>query len=677
MGDAILRRVFGAALAVGFHAALGSAAGACIGDCNFDRMVEIDELITSVNIALGTEGIAACEGADGSLDDGVDIAELVAAVRNSMQGCGAERPEWRMLGGSLRRLFYNPRERAITRETAASLIPRWRYQTGAIVTGSPAVAWVELPEEGLTQMVFAASWDGNLYALRAQNGRPVWQRALKPQPGASYPYASSPLVTWLDGRQVVYIGGGMSMYCIDAATGALVWEFDAGTGCTTCGFPNQSERNEVESSPVVYNGLVFFGMDVNDTGGKGGMYAVRADDGRLAWYFDLATSATCRPFPEDNIRHFDGYHTAEQLGLPENFLSTRPGCDFDRTGNNCGNVWSSVSIDARRGLLYTASSNCDTDDFPETAEPPPPMPPYDRALFALRFDGTPAWVWRPSEVDNEDLSFGGVPNLFEVEIGGAVREVVGVGNKDGTYYVIDRDGVNEINGVSAADPPEIRNPMLPYWKTNVVPGGSQGGIIASAAVVPAEGKVFFSTAFGIDLTPQIPSAHALHLGDGAIAWQNPDVLPSFGPTCAVPGLAFMGTVFLAEINIFDSSNGTVLASLDTKGQIGGAASVPAVTGGMLFVGGGVGDVGGRPLDCAANPFSAYCTAITDTPISAFCLAGTPGCTDEPLCDDSNPCTYDFRQDGVCQSEPAPNTLSCSLSSVPTARVCRDGTCVAP
>ncbi len=61
--------------------------------------------------------------------------------------------------------------------------------------------------------------------------------------------------------------------------------------------------------------------------------------------------------------------------------------------------------------------------------------------------------------------------------------MVGVGVKDGTYYLLDRDGVNESTGV-----------VEPYWQTKVVPGGAIGGIIASAAV--GEGKVLFSTAIG-------------------------------------------------------------------------------------------------------------------------------------------------------------------------------------
>ena len=60
--------------------------------------------------------------------------------------------------------------------------------------------------------------------------------------------------------------------------------------------------------------------------------------------------------------------------------------------------------------MYFASSNCDTDNNPATPRPGPTMPAYDEAIVALDFNGYPAWRWRPREVDNDDLAFGGAPN---------------------------------------------------------------------------------------------------------------------------------------------------------------------------------------------------------------------------------------------------------------------------
>src|ERR671918_3191281 len=105
------------------------------------------------------------------------------------------------------------------------------------------------------------------------------------------------------------------------------------------------------------------------------------------------------------------------------------------------------------------------------------MPPYDEAIVALHCNGTPAWRWRPREVDNNNLAFGAVPNLFKIKLGSRTRDVVGVGNKDGTYYVLDREGVNALTGVHWDDPDPS---TLPYWATKVVPGVEIGGIPVTA-----------------------------------------------------------------------------------------------------------------------------------------------------------------------------------------------------
>jgi len=561
--------------------------------------------------------------------------------------------EWPVYGDNHERTFFNGAERRITRQNAGSLRVKWRYLTGAVVTASPSVAYVDVLGEGRIKVVFVPSWDGNLYALRASNGSQLWHFTMKPHPGGAFPYASSAEIATVAGERRVYVSGGMTVYCLAAASGELRWEFDAGTGCTTC--DDRTERNEVESSPTVAGGLVFFGMDVNDVQpGKGGAYALNAEDGRLVWYFDVVTGATCRPFSSDEVRRFDGFHTAAELGLPGDFFASRPGCDFDRSWVACGNIWSSFAVDARRRMVYTASSNCDTDEDPTTVEPPPPMPPHDEAIFALSFDGDPVWVWRPREVDNGDLAFGGVPNLFEAEIGGAPREVVGVGNKDGTYYVLDRDGVNEITGR-----------IEPYWRTQVVPGGAIGGIIASAAV--GGGRIYFSTAVGWSLNdPQRPAAWALRAGDGAVLWSNEAADPSFAPTTAIPDVAFMGSLFQGKLFGYDTQTGEQLFASPFLG--GPVASAAAVLDGEVFVGAGV---GARGSDTESASFKQSWIA---SPVTAFCLADAPDCPAQ-LCDDGDVCTYDFHAEQGCRSEPAPDGIPCRVGSQEgkcSGGVCRIG-----
>jgi hypothetical protein len=69
---------------------IGSAQD-CIGDCNDDQRVAVNELVIGVSVALGREDIATCEAFDdGSGDVTVDV--LLEAVQNSISGCGAPTP---------------------------------------------------------------------------------------------------------------------------------------------------------------------------------------------------------------------------------------------------------------------------------------------------------------------------------------------------------------------------------------------------------------------------------------------------------------------------------------------------------------------------------------------------------------------------------------------------------
>jgi hypothetical protein len=59
----------------------------CIGDCDRSGSVSLDELVISVNIALGRATVDLCDDIDRSRDRMVAVDELVESVRNSMAGC--------------------------------------------------------------------------------------------------------------------------------------------------------------------------------------------------------------------------------------------------------------------------------------------------------------------------------------------------------------------------------------------------------------------------------------------------------------------------------------------------------------------------------------------------------------------------------------------------------------
>jgi hypothetical protein len=61
----------------------------CVGDCNTNGVVSIDEILTGVNIALGNTPLSACPSFDSSGNGIVTVDEILAAVNNALSGCGA------------------------------------------------------------------------------------------------------------------------------------------------------------------------------------------------------------------------------------------------------------------------------------------------------------------------------------------------------------------------------------------------------------------------------------------------------------------------------------------------------------------------------------------------------------------------------------------------------------
>ena len=59
----------------------------CVGDCNADDPVTVDELVTAVGIAFDADGIVQCPNVDATGDGAVTIDELTRAVGNALHGC--------------------------------------------------------------------------------------------------------------------------------------------------------------------------------------------------------------------------------------------------------------------------------------------------------------------------------------------------------------------------------------------------------------------------------------------------------------------------------------------------------------------------------------------------------------------------------------------------------------
>ncbi len=146
---------------------------------------------------------------------------------------------------------------------------KWKFQTGARVISSPAIAG---------GVIYFGSVDQHLYALDLQSGRQKWKFRTESA------VTSSPAVS----AGAVYFGSfDGDFYALDAATGKLKWKFatEGERRFTAKGIHGLHPRGESMpdpwdfylSSPAVANGLVYFGS------GDGHVYALNAATGALKW----------------------------------------------------------------------------------------------------------------------------------------------------------------------------------------------------------------------------------------------------------------------------------------------------------------------------------------------------------------------------------------------------------
>lgn len=61
----------------------------CVGDCDGDGRVTVDEIVRGVAIALGSSGVEMCPASDANGDGSVTVDEILAAVSRALVGCAA------------------------------------------------------------------------------------------------------------------------------------------------------------------------------------------------------------------------------------------------------------------------------------------------------------------------------------------------------------------------------------------------------------------------------------------------------------------------------------------------------------------------------------------------------------------------------------------------------------
>jgi polyvinyl alcohol dehydrogenase (cytochrome) len=444
---------------------------------------------TAAVLAFVAAGLSACgaDGGPGSGDDG--------------EGGFVEPCDWPTWGQSAERTFSYPDDCAtdLAPDTVDALAEAWSFTTDDAVTATPAVAGGR---------VFVGDWSGRFYALDLESGELAWSFEAEVHPRVyAGQIVSSAAVADIGGRALVYFGAGKTLYALDADDGEEVWSREMGERGSGSG----GDPTEIESSPVVVDGMVLFGTDVHNSPGgeKAGLVALDAGSGAHLW--TAVTAPTGR--------------------------------GDDATGPGCADVWGSPSVDPDRRLVFVGTGNCNDEDS---------WGPNSEALLAFDLDtGRRQWRYQPHEPNLDDLDLAGAPNLFRR----GDQDVVGLGGKDGVYSVVDREDGSPVWERQVAEP------GIPEPGANF----STGGFIGATAV--ADDLVVGGTAVGGD-----PHLHALDTATGEIAWQQTAPGPTYAAAAEANGVVFIGATDFT-FRAVDLDGGDLLWSQEMPGAVAGGAAV--------------------------------------------------------------------------------------------------------
>ena len=447
--------------------------------------------------------------------------------------------DWPSAGHDWAHSGHNPAERTISRANVATLVPVWQHRFEVVAgQGVPVIA-TAVAAEGIAYIVDAA---GYAHARTLADGALLWTKPVSdapPEPAFRSVVQGGPVVT----DDALYVGDvSATVFKLDRATGQTVWSRDV----------DSHPAALIQGDLATAGPLVMFGVSSFENGStgdltmRGSVVALDQEDGALAWQL---------------------FTTSDQT------------LEHPRYGAGVG-VWSSPAIDFWRNRVYIG-----TGQFYEPGAPPSEcswqrdLDLSDSLLSISLCDGelerarqfTAGDVWGRDHPEGKDFDVGTPPNLFDVKRGRSTVPAVGVGDKEGTYYVMDRRNLRVL------------------WRKRVAQGSVLGGFQATAAhangvvyvaaheradgsslqtaIPPGQSFDFLGTQEGILLmeTGARTNIMALDASTGATLWQRTVQGPvTFAPLVLANGVLFHGDANGA-LRGFDAATGELLWSA----QLGG------------------------------------------------------------------------------------------------------------
>lgn len=367
--------------------------------------------------------------------------------------------------------------------------------------------------------VTVLSQDG-LVALDAGNGHEVWKRD-------DIKGTSSPT---LRGGVIYAYAGDTTLWAVNADDGSDRWKVKADDQRFATGY----------SSPVVAGDAVIVGLaSIEEVAARqnamfrGGVVAYDRRSGKELWR----------------------YRTAEP---PDNGVG----------------VWSTVSVDVDARTVFATTGNNYTESAGPTSDS---VVALDLGTGQVRWlrQVTAGDVFTVPTARSQDSDFGTNPILFEADVNGARRKLLGAGQKSGLFSVLDRETGEIVWQRQVSDGSALIGGVFnngAYDGRSIILAGNNGPAGPGADPAGRPRTHTEGTALLIALDP----------ATGDVRWQTD--LPAYvwAPVTLADRVALVAVD--RELRAFDTKTGKQLSSLETEGTI---SSAPAVVGRRVYFGSGV------------------------------------------------------------------------------------------
>ena len=209
-----------------------------------------------------------------------------------------------------------------------------------------------------------------------------------------------------DGRLVRGTPDGY-LIALNMADGSLLWSHK---------IADSKSAQYLSMPPLIFEDSVVYGPAGADWGAKNWIGAFRLDTGEPTWRFNLV--------PDPGEPGADTWHDPEALK------------------HGGGSLWTPLSLDAKKGVLYVPVGN-PSPDFFGAARPGDNL--YTNSAVALDVrSGKLLWFHQfgPADVHDRDLSQ--ISPLFSAAVNGSQRNLVAISGKDGLLRVLDRDSHEQL-----------------------------------------------------------------------------------------------------------------------------------------------------------------------------------------------------------------------------------------